>query len=119
MKRKFDIAFSGETYEVSSNFAVVERIEQRFDMMSFLRSIQSYRAKTKDIAWVIYCALVEAGYDDAYSNIGEKVLSDIEGSTAAAADIISAALGAGPEKMPKKKEAPETERSPESESTTE
>lgn len=118
MKRKFEITLSGETFEVSSTFAVVERIEQRFDMMSFLRSIQSYRAKMSHIAWVIFCATVEAGYDKTYTDIGELVQNDFQGGVSSASSVVENALNTGPEKMPKKKEAQETEESLGSESTT-
>ena len=118
MRRKISISFDGKTYYVTPNFAVVERIEQRFDFMSFLRSIQTYKAKTKDIAWVLYSAITESGYDEKYSDIGECVLSDLEGASGAAAEIVVEALGAGPEKRSKKKSA-ETSSTQESESTTE
>lgn len=107
--RKLDITFSGNEYTVSPEFKVIERIEQKFDLMSFLRSIQMARAKTRDIAWVLYCALNEAGYKDAYSDIGQAVLDDLESTTVAAAELVSVALGAGPESQPKKKS---TEKKP-------
>lgn len=102
MKRKIDIKFGDKEYTVSADFATVERIEGKFDMMGFLRSIQTYRARTKDIAWVLYCAVNEAGYDDKYKDIGEAVLDDLELATTAAAEIVASAFGAGPEKKVKK-----------------
>ncbi|MFA5703785.1 MAG: GTA-gp10 family protein [Advenella sp.] len=103
MKRKLTIEFGGESYEVSPNFDVIERIEQRFDLYSFMRSISTMQSRTRDIAWVIFCALSEAGEDVMYKDIGEIVLQDIGQATNAAAEIVSSAISGGPEKLPKKK----------------
>jgi hypothetical protein len=103
MKRRFEITFGGRSYQVAADFGTVERIEQRFDMMAFLRSVHTYHARYRDIAWVIYCAIVEAGYKETYKEIGELVMEDVEAAAGAATDIIGAALGGGPEKPSKKK----------------
>lgn len=101
--RKIEVKFNDTEYTVAPNFAVIERIEQRFDLMSFLRSIQMAKTRTRDVAWVLFCALAESGYKDTYSDIGQLVLDDLETTTVAAAEIVSSALGAGPEEAEAKK----------------
>jgi hypothetical protein len=101
MRRSVDIAFNGKTYTVKPTFSTIERIEQRFDMLSFLRSVQMYRSKVKDVAWILYVVLSESGESLTYEEVGEVVLDDIAEATAAAGEVIAAAVSAGPEKMPK------------------
>ena len=103
MKRKIDIEFAGKKYTVSPTFAVIEKIEQKFDLMSFLRSVQGYRARVKDVAWILYCAITESGEEVQYPEIGELSLSDFDGATVAATEIVTEAVSAGPEKKSKKK----------------
>lgn len=101
--RKIEVKFNDTEYTVAPSFAVIERIEQRFDLMSFLRSIQMAKTRTRDVAWVLFCALAEAGYKESYADIGQMVLDDLETTTVAAAELVSSALGAGPEEAPAKK----------------
>ena len=119
MKRKIDISFGGKEYTVKADFATIDRIEQKFDMMSFLRSMQQYKARARDIAWVLYCALIEAGEKVQYNEIGDTVLDDFEACATAATEIVAAALGSGPEKVSKKKSEKVTQDTPESTSSTE
>ena len=119
MRRKMEIVLGGKTYEVSADFATIERIEQRFDIMSFLRSVQLYKPKIRDIAWVLYSAVKEAGHELSYNEIGDMVLDDMEGASYYAAQIVSDALGAKPEKVSKKKvDKGEQTDSPQSGSST-
>lgn len=120
MRRVIEITVGGKDYKVKADFATIERIEDRFDLMTFLRAIQAYKTRTKDVAWVLYCALSAAGYDVKYQDIGDVVLNDFEGCATAAAEIAAEAFGAGPEKQSKKKsKGTAAADTPESESTTE
>lgn len=110
MKRKLTITFGGEEYEVSPVFSVIERIEQRFDLYTFMRSVSTMQSKTRDVAWVIFCALSDAGEDFTYNDVGELVLSDLGNATNMAAEIVAAAIDGGPEKTPKKKSGEKSER---------
>ncbi len=103
MRRKIDIEFADKKYTVAPTFAVIEKIEQKFDLMSYLRSVQAYRVRVKDVAWILYCAITESGDDIQYPYIGDLVLSDFDGATVAATDIVTEAISAGPEKKSKKK----------------
>ena len=98
MRRRIGVTFNGREYQVSPSFAVIERIEQRFDLYSFMQSVAARSGRTRDIAWVLYCSLAEAGEDIAYADVGEIVLDDIGAAMAAAVDIVSAAISGGPEK---------------------
>lgn len=119
MKRTIDIKLGESEYTVKADFATIERIEERFDMMTFLRSMQSYKTKTRDVAWVLYCAIINAGYELKYADIGQSVLDDFENATTGAAEIVASALGAGPEKKSKKKSQAATPDGLESENITE
>ena len=110
MKRKMTITFGGNDYSVVPSFAVIEQIEQRFDLITYLRSVQGMKTRIKDVAWVLFCALAESGEDVTYNDVGEMVLSDIQGATLAASQVVTEAIGTGPAKQSKKK-AQETETS--------
>lgn len=109
MKRTIQIEFGGTEYTVRPDFAVIERVEQRFDLYTFMRSVSSMHSKARDVAWVLYCALAEAGEDVTYRDIGDQVLTNIGEATNAAAEIVAGAIDGGPEKTPKKKSPTKTE----------
>lgn len=119
MRRKMEIVLGGKTYEVRADFATVERIEQRFDLMSFLRSVQTYKTKVKDVAWILYCAINEAGNSVPYNEVGTLVIDEMGSASVYATEIVSEALSARPEKISKKKSTKgEQTDSPQSESST-
>ena len=87
-----------ENYEVKATFETIEMIEQRFDLVSFLQSIGTKRPKMSDVTWVLYCAIVKAGYKVKYNDLGEIVQGDLWEAAASAAEFTQVALEAGPEK---------------------
>lgn len=99
MTRTVEITIDGTEYTVACDFAVVERIEQRFDLMSFLREIQAYRTKIKNVAWVLHAGLLSADAKLTYNEVGEWARLNLEEATAAASKIVTAILNAGPEKQ--------------------
>lgn len=105
MKRKVTIELGGRSYAVTPDFEVIGHIEDRFDLMSFINSFRMQKMKTKDVAWVLFCALSNIGEDLSYNDVGNIVLDDITQAQLAAIEIVTAAVNSGPEK-PSKKKAP-------------
>jgi hypothetical protein len=100
MKRTCLIDFDGKSVEVRVNFDFIDRVEERFDLMSFVNSVRANKPRIKDIAWVIYSALRASGINKEYSEVGQIVMDDFTNAAAAAGEIVLAALASGPEKKP-------------------
>ena len=103
MARKIDITIGGTAYQVAANFAVIERIEDRMDLFTFMRSAAANSPKMKDIAWVLYCALSEADHAIGYTDVGDMVLQHFGDAFGAATQIAAEAVAGAPEKPSKKK----------------
>lgn len=95
MTREVEITLAGKTHNVSVTFEVVERIEQRVEIMDFLRDVQQYRARRKDIAWVLYAALSPFKYT--YPTVGEMTIDYPEDAVVAATEIIGQIIKPAPE----------------------
>jgi hypothetical protein len=100
------IEFDGAEYTVPATFGTIERIEERINLFSFMRDASTNKPRIRDIAWVIFCALSQAGEKVSYADIGDKVLADFPTSYAAATLIAAEAVNGGPEKPSKKKTTP-------------
>ena len=70
--------------------------------MSFLRSVQTYKTKVKDVAWILYCAINEAGNSVPYNEVGTLVIDEMGSASVYATEFVSEALSARPEKISKK-----------------
>lgn len=97
------ITVGGKEYTVRPDFATIEKIEQRFDIMTFMSTIMSQRPKLSQIAWVLYSAIVVYGHEVKYEDIGNAVIEDVEGCSVTAAELLSEMVSASPEKTGKKK----------------
>jgi hypothetical protein len=95
------VKFAGESFEVRPAFAVIEKIEQRFTLLDFLRSVNNQ--KYSNVAWVLFCTFAGNGIKKTYEECGEYVIANLLDATLAATEIVSAAIGVGPEKESKKK----------------
>lgn len=106
-----EIRFSmlGEEYSVRPDFDTIDRIEQRVGIIHLLNQFEAGDVKIRDLAWVLHSAIEAAGYRGvSYADVGEAVTSDmgIDSAAKTVSEILVAAVGAGPEGKPAKKQKP-------------
>lgn len=100
--RTVNIDYNGTETEVKTDFSVIERVEQRFTFIDFLREVSSGNPKITSIAWVLYCALLSTGEQVQYSEIGQYAVDNFAEASMGATKIADACLTGAPEKSTKK-----------------
>lgn len=73
MVREIEITLAGEKHTVQVNFDVVQRIEQKIDLLEYATAIERQKIKISDTAWILYSALVHKNFT--LQTIGEIVMN--------------------------------------------
>lgn len=106
-----EVNLLGKVVEVKPDFAFVDRVEQRFDLLSFVRSMETGKPRMGDVAWILTCALRCGGVDDVdYIKVGNEVLSNQVDCFRIAGELVRSVLSAGPEKKQAPPEMEELEK---------
>jgi len=127
IRQPVKISVAGREYKVTPNFAFIDKVEERFDLVSFATRLEAGEFRISDIVHVLHSALVENGHDVDRNRLGDLILEnqDFDKAAQSCADLVGAVFGAGPEKeLPENAGGDEGEQSgkkdePSSLSTTE
>jgi len=94
-KVTFDLG--GESYEVSPDFGVIDRIESGKGRPSLLEIAERMESspRVSDMAFIVHAATAEAGYRIGYREIGQACLNDMHGAGEAVSVIMSALFDTG------------------------
>lgn len=88
INKEIQVELEGKTYNCKGTFELIERIEQRVNVMAFHNSLSLGSPKITDVAWVIYSALNLAGCQKNRIEVGESVLQDFTNYMMVAANLI-------------------------------
>jgi hypothetical protein len=84
-----DVPFGDKTYQVRTDFALIERIESRINILNSVRKMAIGDIRISDVAWVIYSAL--DGKKD-YQEVGNEVRVNLQKYGQVVADIYEGCL---------------------------
>ena len=82
--------FDGVVYNCKSNFAFLNRVEQRLNLVLYSRLAESGTSRVSDIAWIIYSAVSLKGYAGSYEAVGDVVMQDFKKHAEIAGTLIAA-----------------------------